>query len=134
MKTFFKNIAYPVCFLLGVFFSFLITPAFSIAKILAWGIEIQSAESFPMGHTAKIRTRPGFGDQTIFFEVDGRDVWQSGDAAPGDLNEKIVWDKIGRYVTFEFCKNEFDGKMIFAYDLETKSEVKRNEKSIQPCN
>ncbi|NJM53586.1 MAG: hypothetical protein HC846_09465 [Blastocatellia bacterium] len=124
MKDIFKKFAYPLCFILGIVFSFLISPVFNFLGILVWGVEIQSAESFPMGHTAKIRTRPGLGDQTIYFEVDRKLIWQSGDAAPGDLNEKIIWDKIGRYVTFEIGENIYDKKSVFVYDLESETLVR----------
>lgn len=121
MKDIFKKIGYPLCFVLGIVLSFLIAPIFSLVGTFVWGIEVRSAESFPIGHTAKIRTRPGLGDQTLFFEVDGNDVWKSGDAAPGDLNETIIWDKTGRYVTFEIS-----GKTIFIYDVESKTGIEKH--------
>jgi hypothetical protein len=60
--------------------------------VLSWlflGSEIQSKASFPGYHQARLYSRGGFGDQEFTFWVDGRFVWTSHDAAPGNLHEKI---------------------------------------------
>ena len=119
MKSSENTTGYLIFLLMGIVLALALMPVSNFIKKLAFGFEIQSMASFPYYHTAKIRTRPGLGDQTLFFEVDGEDVWQSGDAAPGDLEEKIIWDKTGRFVTFELC-----GKKIFTYDAESKIEIK----------
>jgi hypothetical protein len=81
---------------------------------LSWffyGSEIQSKASFPSYHLARIYSRPGPGDQQFTFWVDGRLVWNSSDAAPGNLNEKINWDDTGHLVTLEL-----EGEKVLIYD------------------
>ena len=105
--------------MLGIILTLELMPVVGFIGGFFGGFEIQSMASFPYYHTAKIRTRPGLGDQTLFFEVDGKDVWVSGDAAPGDLNEKIYWDSTGTIVSFELA-----GKKTFVFNAESKTEVK----------
>ena len=105
-----------VCFVLGIILTLLALPVIAFFKELLFGFEIQSMASFPYYHTARLYTNPGFGDQTFTLEVDGRTVWVSGDAAPGDLDEKLIWDKTGQIVTLELA-----GKKILSYDAGSKT-------------
>lgn len=82
-----KLIIYFICVAMGIILTISVTPVWNFVEELAFGFEIKSVESFPYEHMARIRTRPGGGDQTLFFEIDGKDAWRSPDMMPRDLNE-----------------------------------------------
>lgn len=116
MKTQAKVIvSHFTIFVLGVIAAFILTPALNFGSELLFGFEICSRASFPFEHMAKVRTRPGFGDQTLFFEVDNKDVWRSGDMPPGDLGEDLSWDVTGKIVTLKLQEQSF-----IRYDTELK--------------
>lgn len=109
----------PVCFVLGIVLTLVTMPVFSFVRRFLTGFEILSVSSFPRTHIAILYSRGGPGEQTFFLEVDGTRVYVSGDAAPGNLHEKLIWDEIGKIVTLEL-----EGQKIFIYDAESKSEIK----------
>lgn len=102
-----------VCFVLGMVLTLLALPIIKFSKEILFGFEIQSMASFPYHHMARLYTNPGLGDQMLTLEVDGKIVWISGDAAPGDLNEQLTWDESGRFVTLKLS-----GKTIVTYDAQ----------------
>lgn len=105
--------------MLGVILTLLALPIITFFKEFLFGFEIQSMASFPYYHAARLYSRPGLGDQTFTLEVDGKTVWVSGDAAGGDLKEKIIWDETGHIVTLELA-----GKRVFSYNAKSKTEIK----------
>ncbi len=116
-----KKIAkYFGCFILGIIFTVFVTPILSSVKDLLFGYEIQSMASFPYGHMARLYTSPGLGDQTFTLEVDGKNVWSSGDATPGDLDEKLIWDKTGRIVTLQLA-----GKEVLSYNADSNTKIEK---------
>lgn len=123
-----KNIiSHLSIFTLGAVLAIAVMPPLKFIGGLAFGFEIRSRTSFPREHMAKIRTRPGFGEQTLFFEVDGKDVWQSGDMPGGDLEEELFWDKDGKIVTMElqnqpFIRYDADSKQLI--EIENKEPIK----------
>ena len=78
------------------------------------GVEIHSESSFPLGHMARIYSRPGLGDQQLIFEVDGDTVFKTGDWEPGNVKEEIEWDESGQVVTFYAS-----GRKVFTFNTET---------------
>jgi hypothetical protein len=111
----------PVCFVFGVILALLTLPVVTFFKEFLFGFEIQSMASFPYYHMARLYTNPGLGDQTLTLEVDGKSVWTSGDAAGGDLKERLIWDKTGRLLTLEL-----NGESVIVYDAQKqKIEYKR---------
>jgi len=108
-----KVSGYLGCFVLGIVFTITTTPVISAVGELLFGFEIQSMASFPYYHMAKLYTSPGLGDQTLTLKVDGNHVWTSGDAAGGDLNEKLIWDKTGHILTLEL-----NGENVLIYDAQ----------------
>lgn len=86
---------------------------------IVWGFflgnEVQSQASFPRHHMARVYSAWGFGEQSLIFVVDGKRVYRTNDFAPGNVNEKIVWDESGRTVTFSAL-----GSKIFTYDSESR--------------
>ena len=113
-----NKINHFISFALGVSLAFTVLPALDFFKEFTFGFEIHSAASYPYFHNAKIRTRPGFGDQTLFLEVDEVDVWRSGDMSPGDLDEELSWDASGTIVTLKLQNQPF-----IRYDTESESLV-----------
>ena len=86
----------------------------SIVWGILFGTEIHSQASFPMGHMARIYSAPGMGDQQLIFLVDGRRIYRTPDFEPGNVDEKIAWDPLGKSVTFIAS-----GRKIFTYNTET---------------
>lgn len=110
-----KKLDHLSFFVLGMIFISASTPVLSFFSDFVFGSEIQSRASFPRYHMARLYSRPGFGDQTFYLEVDGERVYTSGDAAPGNLDEKLYWDAEGKIVVLELA-----GKKVFSYDTERK--------------
>ncbi len=109
----------PVCFVLGIILTLVTMSVFSFVRRFLTGFEILSVASFPRSHIARLYSRGGPGEQTFFLEVDGKTVYVSGDAAPGNLHEKLLWDETGKIVTLEL-----EGQKLFIYNAESKSEIK----------
>ncbi|MGQ0542062.1 MAG: hypothetical protein ACT4O9_09470 [Blastocatellia bacterium] len=63
---------------------------------------------------ARIYSAWGFGEQQLIFIVDGSRVYRTPDFAPGNVDEKILWDESGKVVTFIAL-----GEKIFTYDTES---------------
>jgi hypothetical protein len=120
VKNLKKITKYFGCFILGIVLTIFLTPILSAVKEFLLGFEVQSMASFPYGHMARLYTNPGFGEQHFTLEVDGKNVWSSGDAAGGDLDEKLIWDKTGRIVSLEL-----DGEKVFSYDAEFKKRIEK---------
>jgi hypothetical protein len=119
-----KNIvSHLVTFALGLSLAFVMMQVLNFVNEIVFGFEIRSRTSFPMTHMAKLRTRPGGGDQTLFLEVDGKDVWRSGDMPPGDLGEELSWDAAGKIVTLELQEQPF-----IRYDAESKKIIETGNK------
>ncbi len=114
-NAFISHLAF-LCF--GFILCFVFLLVWKVMSFFIWGFEVQSMASFPYYHDARLYTRPGIGDQTFTLQVDGETVWVSGDAAPGDLKEKLMWDEMGRKVTLEFL-----GKKVVTYDTKSKIAV-----------
>lgn len=120
MKNFKSIITHTICIFIGVFLTYTAIVIWSIFSWFIWGFEIQSVLSFPHHHQAKLYSRPGFGDQTFTFWVNNKLIWDSGDAAPGNLQEKIYWDKSGNIVTLEL-----ESEKIVVFDA-TNLEIKHS--------
>jgi hypothetical protein len=107
-------------FILTITFGFGAAVANKVAEPLqmiwgvVFGIEIHSAASFPLGHTASIYSSPGVGDQQLICVVDGVRVFRTADWEPGNVKEEIMWDESGKVVTFIASGHKF-----FTYDTET---------------
>ena len=94
---------------------------FASAPVGIWwefffGSEINSRTSFPRGHSARIYSAWGFGEQSLVFIVDGTRVYWIDDFAPGNIQEDILWDESGTVVTFK----AFGGK-IYEFDTKTRT-------------
>lgn len=85
---------------------------------IVWGFflgsEVYSQVSFPRGHMARIYSAWGFGEQQLIFVVDGTRVYRTPDFAPGNVDERIVWDESGTVVSFRAL-----GRTIYAFDTKT---------------
>lgn len=103
-------------FALGIMLVFATSSGLNFFKDLVFGFEVQSLASFPYEHIARVRSRPGMGDQTLFLEVDGQDVWSSGDMPGGDLKEKLSWDAAGKIVSLKIQE-----RSLATYDAESKA-------------
>lgn len=100
-----------ICVVLGMVLLYLLSFPLAVLSWFFLGSEIQSKASFPSYHLATLYMRGGLGDQTYTFDVDGRTVWISGDAAGGNNYDKIYWGETGHIVTLELR-----GEKVIVYD------------------
>ena len=99
-----------IVLVLTVIYNFAATPLSIIWGVFV-GVEIHSESSFPLGHMARIYSKPGLGDQQLIFEVDDETVFKTGDWEPGNVKEEIEWDESGHVVSF-YASN----RKVFTFD------------------
>ena len=104
---------YISCLIAGVLIATGLVRAQYLLEFIFVGEPVVCRTSFPRYHNACIYSRFGFGEQSITLYIDDTSVFSINDFAPGNLNENVTWDSIGRNVTFYA-----DGLGDITYDAE----------------
>ena len=123
MEKIFKKFAYISCFLFGIVFVLVMIPVGYISYEICCGMPIQTLNS--QNHSATLRRAFGIADYNLIVEVDGEQVYNSGDIvglSERQLRATLVWDKTGRVIAFERM-----GKIYFAYDAQERREIRIDE-------
>ena len=113
-----------VFLLLGVILTLVSIISWRFLNNVVVGREIQSVVSPDRKHNAKLLEK-SFADRNFVLKVDEVIVYVSPDFLPGygdklnNLNESLDWDSTGKIIVLMV-----KGKKIFAYNVETKSEIK----------
>ena len=118
-----KNSISLICFLsfvAGVTLTNVVWAANTVLEFFFVGVPVVCRDSFPRYHTACVYSRPGFGEQAITFEIDGKSVFHTDDFPGGDLNEDVFWDPGARTVTFHV-----EGLGDRTFDADSKIQIPR---------
>lgn len=123
MQDFLRKFAYTSCFILGIIFSLVMLSVSYVSYEIFVGTTVQALDS--PNHTATLRRKFGIIDYNLTIDVDGKQVYDSGDIwgiSETQLRATLVWDKTGRVVAYEQM-----GEIIFAYDAEEERSIGMNE-------
>jgi hypothetical protein len=123
LKLFPRFFGYFSCFILGIIFTVLLIPVLYISNEVLFGTPIQTLYS--KNHSASLRRNFGIIDYSVSVNVDGKEVYSSGDIwgiSERELRLTLIWDKTGRVVALERM-----GKIVLAYDANNQKEMKLNE-------
>lgn len=112
-----------VFFSLGIGFTFLAIIIGYITYEICFGIPLQTV--YGKNHYATLRRQFGIFDYNLSIDVDGEQVYKSGDiwgVSERQLRTTLVWDKSGQVVALERM-----GKIVFAYNADEKRLIKIEE-------